>query len=213
MKALFNPKVKDDQYFQLDLSVENEELNGIDIFNPLSMQNYIKSKIEANHKTYAIGGYLEKRNIYKKSGHFDGEVEDRNIHLGIDLWADANEPVYSPWEGKVHSFQNNSNNGDYGPTIILEHELKNERFYSLYGHLNLDSLNKIVIGQSIKAGEVFCNIGEASVNGGYAPHLHFQIIKDIQDKKGDYPGVCGKSEIDFYEKNCPNPLTYLNFSL
>lgn len=212
MTALFNPSVNQDQYFDLDLSIHNEELDRFDIFDPNEMQSYISSKLEAANKTYAIGGYLERRNIYQKSGHFDGQEEDRNIHLGIDLWADANEPVYSPWEGKIHSFQNNSKDGDYGPTIILEHQAKNELFYSLYGHLSMDSLKDKVIGETIKVGTVFCSIGDASVNGGYAPHLHFQIIKDLQGKEGDYPGVCGQSDLNFYRNNCPNPLSYLNFS-
>jgi murein DD-endopeptidase MepM/ murein hydrolase activator NlpD len=212
MIALFNPAVKQAEYYQLDLSVQNEELNSFDIFDPSGMQSYIEKKLRANDKTFAIGGYLERRNIYKKSGHFDGEQEDRNIHLGIDLWADKGEVVYCPWEGKVHSFQNNSKNGDYGPTIILEHQEKAARFYTLYGHLSLDSLKDKEVGQTIKAGTVFCSIGDAAVNGGYAPHLHFQIVKDLEGKKGDYPGVCSQSDFEFYQNNCPNPLSYLNFS-
>ena len=43
------------------------------------------------------------------------------------------------------------------------------------------------------------------MNGDYAPHLHFQIIKDVQDFVGDYPGVCSKMDLEFYKKNCLDP--------
>ena len=43
------------------------------------------------------------------------------------------------------------------------------------------------------------------MNGDYAPHLHFQIIKNIADYEGDYPGVSSKNDLDFYSANCPDP--------
>jgi hypothetical protein len=35
--------------------------------------------------------------------------------------------------------------------------------------------------------------------------LHFQIILDIADWKGDYPGVCKYSEREKWLKNSPDP--------
>jgi len=43
------------------------------------------------------------------------------------------------------------------------------------------------------------------INGDYAPHLHFQIIIDMEEKTGDYPGVCSENKLEFYKNNCPNP--------
>jgi hypothetical protein len=37
-------------------------------------------------------------------------------------------------DGRVHSFQNNDSLGNYGPTIILEHQVEDLTFYTLYGH-------------------------------------------------------------------------------
>ena len=48
-----------------------------------------------------------------------------------------------------------------------------------------------------------CNALE--VNGDYPPHLHFQIINDLQGNFGDYLGVCSANELDFYKENCPDP--------
>jgi len=48
-------------------------------------------------------------------------------------------------------------------------------------------------------------LGNESENGNWPPHLHFQIINDIEGKFGDYPGVCSFKEIDKYSANCINP--------
>lgn len=208
----FNPKVPQENYLPIDLSVNNSELESIDIYSPKEMEAFIQNKLDKNDMKYAFGGYLEKRNIYKKSGHFTAEKE-RDIHLGIDFWAGEEEPVYCPMDGVVHSFQNNTLPGDYGPTIVLEHYEKNNRIYSLYGHLSLASLSGLKKGKTIKKGECFCYLGGPEVNGGYAPHLHFQLIRDLENKTGDYPGVCAASQLNFYQNNCPDPLIFMNFSL
>jgi hypothetical protein len=46
---------------------------------------------------------------------------------------------FSALDGTLHSFNFNAGFGDYGPTIILEHNVENQTFI-LYGHLSLDSL-------------------------------------------------------------------------
>jgi hypothetical protein len=48
-------------------------------------------------------------------------------------------------------------------------------------------------------------LGLPPINGDYAPHLHFQIIIDMENKKGDYPGVCSSKTLAFYLQNCPDP--------
>ena len=154
----------------------------------------------------AYGGYLEERNLYRRSLHFKNEtIEERNIHIGIDLWTQAGTAVVCPLDGWIHSFKNNDAVGDYGPTIILKHQLENSIFYTLYGHLSLESIQNLKIGTFFKKGEQLARLGDSSENGDYAPHLHFQIIKNIGNYMGDYPGVCSKSDLDFYKENCPNP--------
>jgi len=108
-------------------------------------------------------------------------------------------------DGKIHSFQNNTALGDYGLSIILEHHLQNHTFFTLYGHLSLESLDNKKVGDIVKQGQKIASLGLPPINGDYAPHLHFQIIIDIQNKKGDYPGVCSHKDLNFYAENCPNP--------
>ena len=66
--------------------------------------------------------------------------------------------------------------GDYGATIILTHILEGITFYSLYGHLSLNSIKNIHEGERIKKGNVFAEFGIPTENGHWPPHLHFQLI-------------------------------------
>ncbi len=194
------------QYFPIDLSVTNDELATKSLGNATDFEKYIEEYITKNNSKVAYGGYNEERNLYKRSTIFNkNEEEERNMHIGLDLWIKAGTPVLTALDGVIHSFKNNIGFGDYGPTIILEHQLENQTFYTLYGHLSLDSIKNIAIGTFYKKGQRLGNLGDASVNGDYSPHLHFQIIKNIGTNFGDYPGVCRKKELPFYLENCPDP--------
>ncbi|MDH7444436.1 peptidoglycan DD-metalloendopeptidase family protein [Aquimarina sp. 2201CG14-23] len=196
-----------EEYVAIDLSIHNNKLNAIDVSSSNEFEDYIEAYLISKRAKVAYGGYNETRAIYNRSVHFnqqDPETE-RNIHLGLDVWCDAETKVLAPLTGKVHSFQNNDNFGDYGPTIILEHIIKDVTFYTLYGHLSKESISTIEIGQRFVEGDVLAVLGDATVNGDYAPHLHFQIIKDMQGSMGDYPGVSNKRDLDFFLQNCPDP--------
>lgn len=194
------------EYITLDLSVKNLELSNKNLQTSADFENYISDYLKKNNAKVAYGGYIETRTLYQRSEIFRNNlIPERNIHIGLDLWTKSETPVLAVLDGKIHSFKNNNNLGDYGPTIILEHEIENQKFYTLYGHLSLESIEEINVGDFFKQGECLANLGESVVNGDYAPHLHFQIIKNIGDYWGDYPGVCNKNDLDFYSENCPDP--------
>ena len=176
------------------------------------LEAFIWNHMKANNAKVAYGGYIETRGIYNRSRHFNklDKATERNIHLGLDLWIEANAPIYAPLDGRVHSFNNNDNFGDYGPTILLEHQFDNIKFYTLYGHLSLESLENKKVGSQVTKGEQIAALGTAEVNGDYPPHLHFQIILDLQENSGDYPGVCSQQDVEFYKKNCPDPKLLLD---
>lgn len=193
------------EYVPLNLSKTNTALRDVDITDPNTCQIYIDAILQKNNAQVAYGGYLEKRNLYAQNTHFESTEIARNIHLGIDFWAKAGTKVHTPLAGKVHSFTNNASKGDYGPTIILEHSLKGDTFYTLYGHLSLASIENLDIGRIFGAGAFLATLGTPNINVNYAPHLHFQVIIDIGNHKGDYPGVCTVSDLDYYMRNCPDP--------
>lgn len=194
------------QYTPLNLSPSNLELNQLNISNATEFENFVDNLLDKNDATVAYGGYNEQRNLYKRSTFFNNlNEEERNMHIGLDLWTKAGTIVLAALDGKVHSFQNNRKLGDYGPTIILEHQIEQFTFYTLYGHLSLESIKTIKVGDVFNKGQKIASLGDASVNGDYAPHLHFQIIKNIENNFGDYPGVCSTNKLSFYLENCPDP--------
>ena len=151
------------------------------------------------------GGYDEDRAIYAGEA-FTGGDEPRTIHLGLDIAAPAGAEVCAPLAGTVHSFQDNAAAFDYGPTIILEHAVAPDlTFHTLYGHLSRESLADLAVGRAFAAGERLAALGTAEVNGNWPPHLHFQIILDIADGRGDFPGVFRKSQRDLWRRICPDP--------
>ncbi len=193
-------------YVALDLSAAHTDQLNLNLTNANVFEDFIEAHLSNHNAKVAFGGYQEIRNLYRRSTVFKNEVTDeRNIHIGLDLWIKAGTPVLAALDGEIHSFQNNTALGDYGPTIILKHTINGIIFHTLYGHLSLGSLKDKKEGQLVKKGESIATLGAPPINGDYAPHLHFQIIEDMQDKKGDYPGVSSKKDLDFYIKNCPNP--------
>ena len=211
LRNLQNVKVIDEsidysQYIPLDLSITNDVLAKEEIADSSHFEKYIENYLAKNNAKVAFGGYNEIRNLYKRSTVFnDPKTEERNIHIGLDLWIKAGTPVLAALDGFIHSFNYNTGVGDYGPTIIIEHKIEKQRFYTLYGHLSLESISNIKIGDIVEKGMQIGTLGDAIVNGDYAPHLHFQIIEEISNTFGDYPGVCSKSDLDYYLKNCPDP--------
>ncbi len=203
------------KYVPIDLSVTNTDLKHVNPDCYESWNVYIANYLKINNAEVAFGGYLEKRNLYKRSPYFNDTANgnQRNIHLGVDLWAKAGTSVLAAFDGEIHSFNNNSNHGDYGPTIILKHNIYGVIMHTLYGHLSIDSLHNIKVGDKVKQGEVIAQIGTPDVNGEYVPHLHFQIVKDLQGKIGDYPGVSNDKDLVFFKDNCPNPNILLNLDV
>ena len=194
------------EYVPLNLSKDNKELLDVNITDPIVCQHYIDSVLKHKQGSIAYGGYLEERNLYNDKESFTTNSKPvRNIHLGIDYWCAARTNVIVPLNGTVHSFKNNNIVGDYGPTIILKHVLGDYMFYTLYGHLSVDSLDGLFINKQFKAGEILGRLGTPNINVNYAPHLHFQIIRDLQGNMGDYPGVCVKIRLPYYQQNCPDP--------
>ncbi|MBK6827425.1 MAG: peptidoglycan DD-metalloendopeptidase family protein [Chitinophagaceae bacterium] len=197
-----------DRLLAMDFTEANHELTDHLLSDSEAFTSYISSSIARAGARYGIGGYAEHRTVYRMSSVFDGaegKSEPRRLHLGTDIWGAVGTVVMTPLDGWVHSFAFNNQSGDYGATIILKHELAGIIFYTLYGHLALKDIQDCKEGAFLPAGSVFAHFGNWSENGGWPPHLHFQLILDIGLQKGDYPGVCPYSEKDHWLANCPDP--------
>ena len=164
------------------------------------------------------GGYLEVRPCYT-TDLFEEEGNAgprwRTVHLGLDLWSPAGEPVHAPFAGRIHSFRQNDAPRDYGATIVLMHEptKAHPRFYTLYGHLSRASLEGLQLGARVRRGQAIGTTGHPHENGGWPPHLHFQVITDLLGHEGDFPGVCFDEEREAWAGLCPDPCSYCGLDL
>ena len=202
---LIGGELKKGDYTYIDLSENNHDLLKLEVASSEAFSIFIDEFLKNRNAKAAYGGYNELRTLYNRSELFNNTEAKRNIHIGLDIWVPAYSDIISPLDGRIHSFKDNDNFGDYGPTIILEHKINGRKFYTLYGHLSRQSLNSLEIGTEVKAGEKIAELGDFEENGDYAPHLHFQVMEDMQEKLGDYPGVVKKEDLDMYLKNCPDP--------
>ncbi|MEM9889026.1 MAG: phosphotransferase, partial [Bacteroidota bacterium] len=174
----------------LDLGVDSLDLGNNSNFDTIAAFNEtIDRLLKEKEASVGVGGYTEIRPFYSTDAYaIEGNngAQWRTVHLGFDVWMKAGTPVFAPLEGIVHSFQDNAAERDYGPTIILAHRVSERlTFYTLYGHLSRISLNSLQIGQAIQKGEQIATIGPPPENGNWPAHLHFQILLDDLDKKGD----------------------------
>jgi murein DD-endopeptidase MepM/ murein hydrolase activator NlpD len=193
-----------DKLLKMDFTAANSDLTDDILGDTIAFTEYVQDMLATKY-SYGIGGYNEHRTIYSRSHRFDGIDEPRRLHLGVDIWGPVGTPVFAPLGGYVHSFAFNDHYGDYGATIILQHQLDGFFFNTLYGHLSLRDLGDLKEGTYISRGTEFAHFGDARENGYWPPHLHFQVIQEMHEKKGDYPGVCKYSEREKYLLNSPDP--------
>ena len=158
---------------------------------------------------FAFGRYLEDRALYDNDNFAGSDGgERRTVHLGIDLFCAAGTAVHAPLEGQLAIVANNTGELDYGPLLVLKHRAGSREFFSLYGHLELQSIADRREGQVVRAGEVIASIGAPPENGNWPPHLHFQLILGLLGLGRDFPGVAYRSQLDFWRRLSPSPAVF-----
>jgi murein DD-endopeptidase MepM/ murein hydrolase activator NlpD len=150
---------------------------------------------------FGIGRYNEKR-----QGMYTQELfrQTRNIHMGIDIGAPVGTPVHAFFDGEIFLTGNNDQPGDYGFTIITYHNFEGETVYALHGHLAKRSIQDKTSGTRIKSGDVIGWIGDKSENGGWNPHLHFQLSYK-KPEVCDMPGVVAEKDRESALAIYPDP--------
>src|SRR6266576_3722415 len=173
----------------------------------------VSEKLSAEMKragaAFGVGRYDEPRLVYTSplfgasSKHTD---ERRTVHLGMDLFVEPGTRLRAPLDGVVHIVANNSVPQDYGPLVLLQHETSDgEKFFTLYGHLTKETLLRLKAGQRVGRGKEFARVGTADENGGWMPHIHFQIILDLLELGADFPGVAYASQRAVWTSLSPDP--------
>ncbi|MCP5098586.1 MAG: aminotransferase class III-fold pyridoxal phosphate-dependent enzyme, partial [Chloroflexi bacterium] len=213
-QGTFNPLLDVDVRVEpitvFDLSISSPLLDGnADKNSEPALTARLFAAMDAAGVEIGIGRYDEPRLIYTAPAFATGAhptEPHRTIHLGIDLFAPAGTPIYAPLDGTIHALTINDAHLDYGGVIILQHALPDDQpFYTLYGHLSHDSIKNLKAGQVIKKGEPFCTMGIPAENGGWTPHLHFQLITDLLGMDCDFPGVGFAHQRELWRKLSPDP--------
>ncbi len=201
------PQSVESEFQTFDLSISSPFVGNFEDYQSEKLNEKIQ-KIIDNNKILLLGGYGEARPIYTTNAYkipLNEGYEHRTIHLGVDFWAKAYNPVHAVENGEIFACHDNANHRDFGPTIILKHVVEELTFYTLYGHLSRASLVGKKIGQPILKGEKIAEIGHVSENGIWASHLHFQIVLDMLGFQHDFYGVSSPSQWAVFSSICPNP--------
>lgn len=222
----------------LDMSVESLDLPHADeLARDGALDAWIASEMAARGATVGVGRYGEARLLYDApafAAQGNAGPGARTVHMGLDLFAPAGVPVRSPLPGAVVSVADNAGHLDYGPTVVVRHATSDGAlFHTLYGHLSKASLAKRVPGEEVRAGDVLGWLGTPARNGGWPPHLHFQVIAldalaeegrgpagDVPERgrgpaapgpfaiptAGDFPGVVEARHRRIWESVLPDPV-------
>jgi 4-aminobutyrate aminotransferase-like enzyme/Ser/Thr protein kinase RdoA (MazF antagonist) len=203
MAAVVGHHLQTEPLLVFDLGIASPHLDGDPEKNhePELSQRIFSAMDQAAVKI-GIGRYNEARLLYTSplfgKGALFAETK-RTVHLGMDIFMPAGSPVYAPLDAEIFAFARNQAPLDYGPVIILQHQTgAGDTFYTLYGHLSPDSLAGLAKGQTITRGQSIGKIGSVDVNGGWTPHLHFQLILDLLGMGCDFPGVAHAGERELW---------------
>ena len=161
-----------------------------------------------------LGYYFEPRLIYTEPAFRNGPwlaSDRRTVHLAVDVFGAAQTPVCAPLDATVYAAKNCARHLDYGGLIILAHKTPDgDEFYTLYGHLNPEVCDRLSVGDTLSKGTPFSALGDVTQNGGWSPHLHFQMALTLEGLGGDWPGVGDPDESYLWNAICPNPAALLN---
>jgi len=194
----------------LDLSVGSTFLGAKpDVVNNPDARERLLAEMKGAGAAFAVGRYDEARPVYTSSlfgASSNPTDERRTVHLGMDLFVEPGTRLRAPLDGVVFVTANNAAALDYGPLVILQHETNDgEKFFTLYGHLTKETLGGLKAGQRVGRGEEFARVGAAEENGGWTPHVHFQIILDLLELGADFPGVAYASQRSVWASLSPDP--------
>jgi murein DD-endopeptidase MepM/ murein hydrolase activator NlpD len=150
--------------------------------------------------SWSVGKYDEVRPTLYATEMFqdatksvDGFAGVRNVHVGLDIGGPTHTPVHAWYAGSVLHSGYNPDAGDYGWCVVTEHEVGGVAVYSLYGHLDESTATLSPVGRQFEAGAVLGGLGERHENGGWPPHLHFQLALE-RPTTHDLPGVVSQED-------------------
>lgn len=114
----------------------------------------------ATPSIWPVAGWLSSGYGTRRDPFSGGE----GFHPGLDISADAGEPIIAPGDGVVESA---TVNGNYGNLVVLDHGFG---ITTRYGHL---SRFAVTTGEQVHRGDIIGYVG--STGRSTSPHLHYEI--------------------------------------
>ena len=209
--AIVKPSVAKPKVAVFDFSASSPEAAQWAALDATAAEALIAARIREQNADYGIGLYGEDRAIYQGDAYETATAgERRSVHLGVDIFAPALEPVHAPFAGKVAFLHDDAVAFGFGPTVLLEHVTDaGDIFWTLYGHLSRETMAKLTVGQPIATGESFASLGATQENGNWAPHLHFQLVTDHLGLEGRMFGVGVRDQWQVWREVSPDPSVVL----
>jgi 4-aminobutyrate aminotransferase-like enzyme/Ser/Thr protein kinase RdoA (MazF antagonist) len=208
LTSLF-PTIARKEVHPLDLGLSSTWIGNADEADDLDLFQFKVEHLQKEVPDLIIaGGYLEPRALYTSEAYDrlgNYGKESRTVHLGIDFWISAGTPVHALFDGEVVTAVNDAGDKEYGGLVILKHMAGNLPFYTLHGHLTVESALKHHAGEHISKGDLIGLIGLPPENGNWAPHLHFHLMLSLLHYVDDFPGVAYPNELDVWRSICPDP--------
>jgi len=210
---VIRPQTARPKVLALDLTASGPDAAAWASLDADGAERLIEARVAEAGADFAIGLYGEDRAVYKGDA-FDMPGARRTVHLGVDLFAPAGEPVHAPFAGKVAFIHDDAVAYGFGPTVLLEHRTDGgDVFWTLYGHLSRRSVQKLSIGQPVAKGEAFASFGAAEENGNWSPHLHFQVVTDHLGLEGRMHGVGVRDHWQVWRAVSPDPSVVFGFDM
>ena len=186
-----------DRLTVLDLSVDANSSGPLTMLLDAALRN-----------TTPIGRFGEDRDVYKTEAFATADpTERRTIHVGIDMFAPADEAILAPLDAVVVGIDYETVPLGFGAMLVLQHETDSgEPFWTVYGHLSRASMDSLHVGHRVRAGDVVARLGTPQENGGWPPHVHFQVMTDLCGwSVTEIIGVVTRSEWDLWRSVFLNP--------
>lgn len=92
-------------------------------------------------------------------------------HRGVDLTPGAGAEIHAVAGGTVRIATEAG--GDYGVTVVIDHNINGELVSTRYGHMQYGSLN-VEVGDTVEPGEVVGKVGSTGKSTG--AHLHLEVL-------------------------------------
>ncbi|MGR6740659.1 MULTISPECIES: M23 family metallopeptidase [Microbacterium] len=92
-------------------------------------------------------------------------------HRGVDLTPGAGAEIHAVAGGTVRIATEAG--GDYGVTVVIDHNIDGELVSTRYGHMQYGSL-KVKVGDTIEPGEIIGKVGSTGKSTG--AHLHLEVL-------------------------------------